>query len=249
MSERPPVGAPVDPRPAQRPERRDIEGQYVTLTPLDASSHAPALFEQLCGPSHSVVWTYMPKPSSGDFDSLSQFIEHLEPHQASTDPVFYTIIPKRDLPGTSGAKAGTPVGFISYLNIEPAHRSVEIGFVTFAPAALQRTTEATEVLGLMMRHAFEGLGYRRVEWKCDALNRPSRRAAERLGFVYEGLFRQHRIVRARNRDTAWYSVTDEEWADGGVGAALEKWLDPENFKGGKQIKTLEQIRAELRGGK
>lgn len=243
----PPLGAPVDdPRPAQWPQRQDIEGRYVTLTPLDAATHGPALFSQLCGPARAAVWAYM--PTSGDeVATPAQFAAHLESQQRSTDMVFYAIVPKS--PPSPHGGTGKPAGFVAYLNIAPAHRSVEIGYVTFAPApVLQRTTAATEALGLMMRHALEDLRYRRVEWKCDALNGPSRRAAERLGFVYEGLFRQHRIVRGRNRDTAWFSVTDGDWTDGAVGAALASWLDPANFRDdGGQVRSLEQIREGLRG--
>ncbi|KAK7749223.1 hypothetical protein SLS62_008302 [Diatrype stigma] len=249
----PPLGAPVDdPRPAQWPKRQDIEGRYVTLTPLDAAAHAPALYARLCGPANAAVWAYMPT-SSDEIATPAQFAAHLESHQRSTDMVFYAIVPKKSSSlngGSSDTGTGTekPAGFVAYMNIAPAHRSLEIGFVTFAPAPfLQRTTAATEALGLMMRHAVEDLRYRRVEWKCDALNGPSRRAAQRLGFVYEGLFRQHRIVRGRNRDTAWFSVTDGDWTEGAVGAALAAWLDPANFRDdGGQIQPLEQIREGLR---
>ncbi|RYP27109.1 hypothetical protein DL767_007806 [Monosporascus sp. MG133] len=250
MSEGVPLGPPVDARPALRPARQAIEGRYVTLAPLD-TAHVPALYECLCGPSNNVVWAYMPIPNE-NFASLSEFTEFIAQLSASEDPFLYTVIPKRDLlseqdAGTVRAKAGTPVGYLSYLNIEPAHRCTEIGHVAFSPA-LQRTREASEALALAMRHAFVELRNRRVEWKCDALNAKSRRAAERLGFVYEGLFRKHRVVRGRNRDTAWFSVVDDDWEEGKVGAALEMWLDPGNFADGRQVRTLEQVRQELRGG-
>ncbi|RYO77088.1 hypothetical protein DL766_009910 [Monosporascus sp. MC13-8B] len=250
MPEGVPLGPPVDARLALRPERQTIEGRYVTLVPLD-TAHAPALYEHLCEPSNSAVWTYMPVENE-NFTSLSRFTEHIAQLSVSEDPFFYALIPKQDLPsdgaaGTVKAKAGRPVGYLSYLNIEPAHRCTEIGWVTFSPA-LQRTTAATEALALVMQHAFEELRNRRVEWKCDALNAKSRRAAERLGFVYEGLFRKHRIVHGRSRDTAWFSVVDDDWEEGKVGAALEMWLDPGNFTDGRQVRTLEQVRQELRGG-
>lgn len=137
-----------------------------------------------------------------------------------------------------------PVGVAAYLNIEPAMGSVEVGGITFAPA-LQGTVAATEAMYLMMAHVFDDLGYRRYEWKCDALNEPSRRAAERLGFRYEGLFEQHRVVRGRNRDTAWFSITDVRW-ELSVKSALEAWLEPDNFSGdGRQRRRLHEVRAAL----
>lgn len=248
------VGPPVDPRPARWPERQPIEGRYVTLAPIEAS-HAPALYEQLCGAGlspevRSAVWRYLPGVKEG-FETQAEFTEHIAQLPESRDPFYYTVLlPKAsadEKADDDGTKPGTPVGYLAYLNIEPGHRSVEIGWVTFSPA-LQRTRAATEALALAIEHAVQNLGFRRVEWKCDALNTRSRRAAERLGFAPEGLFRAHRIVRGRNRDTAWYAIVDDEdWVRGRVGAALKAWLRPDNFRAdGSQVKKLEEIREQLR---
>src|SRR5262249_47942743 len=139
-------------------------------------------------------------------------------HKASTDdPLFFGIVD-----GATGCAAG----YASYMRIEPAHRAIEVGGILYTPA-LQRTRGATEAMYLMARHAFEDLGYRRYEWKCDSQNEPSRRSALRLGFTFEGIFRQHMIVRGRNRDTAWYSIIDNEWPS--RKQAFQRWLDPGNF--------------------
>ena len=240
----------------------------MTLAPIEAS-HAPALYEQLCGAGlspevRSAVWRYLPGVKEG-FETEAEFTEHIAQLQESRDPFWYTVLlakasadegakkagtnPGTDADTDTGTGTGTPVGYLAYLSIEPGHRSVEIGGLTFSPA-LQRTRAATEALALAVEHAVEALGYRRVEWKSDALNARSRRAAERLGFAPEGLFRAHRIVRGRNRDTAWYAIVDDaDWVRGCVGAALKAWLHPDNFhEDGSQVKKLEEIREQLRRG-
>ena len=244
------VGPLVDARPARRPERQPIEGRYVTLAPIE-TSHAPALFERLCGAAllpetRSAIWRFLPGDREG-FDTAEEFAAHVARLQESTDPFYYTVLAALDGEGEGDAR--TPVGYLGYLNIETGHRSLELGWVTFSPV-LQRTRAATEAFCLATRHAIEGLGYRRVEWKCDALHARSRRAAARLGFQPEGVFRAHRIVRGRNRDTAWYAIIDDpDWRRGAVAAALDAWLDPANFRpeDGSQIRKLEDIREELRG--
>lgn len=214
----------VDPHPAQRPERVVLEGRYVTLAPLDAATHAGALWRQTGGTENARLWLYLP---DGPFAERAAFDRDLAGKAASTDPLFFAVLDKR---------SADAAGYASYLRIEPAHRSIEVGYILYAPA-LQRTRAATEAMYLMARHVFEELGYRRYEWKCDARNEPSRRAALRLGFTFEGIFRQHRIVKGRNRDTAWYSMLDKEWP--ARKAAFERWLAPSNFDDqGRQKSTL-----------
>ncbi len=204
----------VDPRPARPPERVALEGGYVTLTPLDASLHSEALWKQTGRTENAGLWVYLP---DGPFTERAAFEADVAGKAVSTDRIFFGILDK------STAQAA---GYASFLRIEPAHRCMEVGYILYSPA-LQRTRGATEAMYLMARYAFEELGYRRYEWKCDARNEPSRRAALRLGFSFEGIFRQHRIVKGRNRDTAWYSMLDKEWP--GRKAAFEQWLDPSNF--------------------
>ncbi|KXJ89322.1 acyl-CoA N-acyltransferase [Microdochium bolleyi] len=199
-------------------------------------------------------WAYLP---TGPFASEAELTRQIREYSQTSDPLFYAVVTKRDIATTTTATtpAGSAVGWISFLSIATAHQSIEIGHVGFSPV-LQRTVAATETFYLMIRHAFEDLGNRRVEWKCDSLNGPSRRAAERLGFQSEGVFRKHRIVRGRNRDTAWFSIMDEEWYGGGNGegvvglkAGFEAWLKEENFdENGLQKKTLEQVQTDVAGG-
>lgn len=218
-----PEAETVDPRPARPPERVVMEGRYVTLAPLDAASHGDALWRQTGGTENAPLWLYLP---DGPFAERTAFDRDLAGKAASADPLFFAILDKR---------TAEAAGYASYLRIEPAHRSIEVGYILYTPA-LQRTRAATEAMYLMARHAFEELGNRRYEWKCDARNEPSRRAALRLGFTFEGIFRQHRIVKGRNRDTAWYSMLDKEWP--ARKAAFERWLAPSNFDehGGQKSK-------------
>lgn len=269
-----PLGAVLsDPSPAATPKRHKIlQGKYVSLEPLDATKHAASLYTALCEhPSTRIAtdgsawpgWAYLPV---GPFTSQADFIAQIEAYSAMTDPFFYAVVVKRNIPSKPSAAdsattpttttADTAVGWLSLLNIETAHQSVEVGHVAFSPV-LQRTVESTEAFYLVIRHTLEDLGNRRLEWKCDALNAPSRRAAARLGMTYEGTFRKHRIVRGRNRDTAWFSIVDDEWfgeggrgdeGAGGLRRAFAKWLAEDNFdEGGVQKRTLEEVRAALRG--
>ena len=173
-------------------------------------------------------WTYLPY---GPFPSAQEYAAVVQSVQAGEDPVFHAIV---ELPSQR------PVGVASYLRIDPAMGVIEVGHLSYAPA-LQRHAAATEAMYLMMRRVFDELGYRRYEWKCDSLNAPSRRAAERLGFRFEGIFRQAVVVKGRNRDTAWYSILDSEWP--ALRRAFERWLDPANFDAaGRQRASLESLR-------
>jgi RimJ/RimL family protein N-acetyltransferase len=197
-------------------------GRYVTVTPLDPVAHADSLYATTSDLTNERLWLYL---FDGPFSSRVDFDAYLTRIASLDDPLFYTIL------DTASARA---VGHVSYLRIEPAHRCVEVGGILYTPA-LQRTAGATEAMYLMARHVFEDLGYRRYEWKCNALNAPSRRAALRLGFTYEGVFRQHMVVKGRNRDTAWFSMLDSEWS--ARKAAFEQWLDPANFDADGRQKT------------
>ena len=223
------VGEPLpgwQPRPL--PLRERMLGRYCRLEPLDADAHAAALHAAYAQDEDGRGWTYLPY---GPFQDAAPFEAWVEEAAESDDPLFFAILDSE----------GAPVGMASYLRIMPAIGSIEVGHIHFAPA-LQRTAAATEAMYLMMRHAFQDLGYRRYEWKCDDLNAPSRRAAERLGFTYEGTHRQATIYKGRNRDTAWYSILDREWPR--VRDGLEAWLDPENFDAeGEQRAALSVLRS------
>jgi RimJ/RimL family protein N-acetyltransferase len=223
-----PIGPRVaDPSPAQRPKRATLRGRHVTVTALDPIAHADSLYAATSGAENDRLWLYL---FDGPFANRADFDAHLTRIAQSEDPLYYAIL---------DAATGKAVGHATYLRIEPAHRCVEVGAILYAPA-LQRTAGATEAMYLMARHVFEDLGYRRYEWKCNALNAPSRRAALRLGFTYEGVFRQHMIVKGRNRDTAWFSMLDSEWP--ARKAAFEQWLDPANFDAdGRQIISLSAL--------
>ena len=203
-----------------------LRGHAVTLEPLNAERHAAALWEALRG--HDELWTWLPY---GPFDTESDLRRHIEERQAAAGFVFLAIVP---------AATGLAKGWASYMRMEPAHGVIEVGYVLFAPS-LQRTAAATEAMFLMASHVFDHLGYRRYEWKCNAENLPSRSAAERLGFTFESIFRQHMILKGRNRDTAWFSMLDREWP--ARKRAFEAWLAPENFDDeGRQRRSLEQFR-------
>lgn len=204
-----------------------LRGRTVTLEPLNAALHAAALWEALRG--HDDLWTWLPY---GPFATESDLRRHIEERQAAAGFVFLAIVP---------AATGLAEGWASYMRMEPAHGVIEVGYVLFAPS-LQRTAAATEAMFLMASHIFDDLGYRRYEWKCNAENLPSRRAAERLGFTFEGIFRQHMILKGRNRDTAWFSMLDREWP--ARKPAFEAWLAPQNFDDqGRQRRSLEQLYA------
>ena len=209
-----------------RPARTAIEGQRVRLEPLDPARHAADLFAAAQG--DDALWDYLPY---GPFADVPALTAHLEQQAASADPLFYAVVVD-----------GAAVGIVSYLRIEPVHGCIEIGHIWFG-APLQRTPAATEAIYLLAREAFDGLGNRRFERKCNAANDRSRRAAERFGFTFEGVFRQHMFVKGVNRDTAWYSILDGEWP--AVRAGFEAWLDPSNFDpGGGQRQTLESVRGQ-----
>jgi RimJ/RimL family protein N-acetyltransferase len=223
------VQSDVDDRmtPAAPPRKIRLEGRLVTVEPLAPAAHGDALWEAVRAPEHDGLWTYL---FDGPFRQRSAFDAALDRKAAGVDPLFFAIVDRA---------AGRAVGYASYMRIEPAHRVIEIGGILFTPA-LQRTAGATEAMYLMARHVFDDLGYRRYEWKCDARNQPSRRAALRLGFTFEGIFRQHMIVKGRNRDTAWFSMLDSEWP--ARKAAFERWLDPANFDAaGRQIERLAAV--------
>jgi RimJ/RimL family protein N-acetyltransferase len=209
-----PIGEPVDARPARRPARVTLSGRAVTLVPLSAEAHADALFEQANGGDKDRVWTYL---FDGPYTDRAVFRANIEAKAKSEDPLFFAILDKA---------SGKAVGYQTFLRIEPQHRVIEVGNILYAPA-MQRAIGASEAQYLFARYVFDTLGYRRYEWKCNNLNAPSKRAAERFGFTFEGVFRQHMIVKGRNRDTAWFSMLDTEWP--ARRAAFERWLAPDNF--------------------
>lgn len=208
------VGEPVDATPAQLPQRTPLTGRYVEVAPVNAKAHGDDLYAAATGPNSDALWTYL---SSGPWRERASFDAWLAGCEASIDPFAHALIDKA---------SGKALGMANYMRIELTHRVIEIGGIWYSPA-LQRTRAATEAMYLLARNVFETLGFRRYEWKCNSFNEPSRRAALRLGFTYEGLFRQHMIQRGRNRDTAWFSMLDCEWPQ--RKRAFERWLDPNNF--------------------
>ncbi|HEV2035631.1 MAG TPA: GNAT family protein [Candidatus Dormibacteraeota bacterium] len=199
--------------------------------PVDPARHAQALFAAVDG-AHA-IWDYL---AYGPFKNQEEFTTWLEARAASDDPLFYALVDRA---------AGGARGMASYLRMDSPNGVIEIGHIWFAPV-MQRTRQATEAIFVLARHAFDDLGYRRIEWKCDSLNVASRRAAERFGFVYEGVFRQHMVIKGRNRDTAWYAMTDGDWPL--RRAAFEAWLAPDNFNSaGRQLESLSALRAQLEG--
>jgi RimJ/RimL family protein N-acetyltransferase len=221
------------PRPA--PQRESLAGRYVRLEPLDSARHGDDLWLALQGPGGDpALWDYL---AYGPFASRAPFDSWLVGNAASADPLFYAVI---DL-ATQRA-----VGLLSYLRITPRDGSIEIGHIAFG-RAMQRSPGSTEAVYLLAELAMTTLGYRRLEWKCNALNARSMRAAERLGFVYEGTFRQHMLVKGQNRDTAWFSIIDTEWP--ARRNAFERWLAADNFDAdGQQKQRLEQLRAGSKRG-
>jgi RimJ/RimL family protein N-acetyltransferase len=217
--------------PAERPGRVEIDGRYCRIEPLDPLRHGEDLWREFAG--DETLWTYF---AGGPFANERSFAEWLDQRASLADPLSYAVV---DL------ASGRASGHVALLEIRPAARVIEMGSIVYGPT-LQRTTAATEAQYLMARYAFETLGYRRYEWKCDALNTNSRQAALRLGFTFEGIFRQHRIVKGRNRDTAWYAMLDGEWPT--CKKALERWLAPENFDAdGLQLLSLAAINGADRG--
>jgi RimJ/RimL family protein N-acetyltransferase len=222
----------LDWKPARLPQRVPLEGDAVVLEPVDPGRHATDLFSSTSNARE--LWKHL---AYGPFASQEVFTAWLQDRAATADPLFYAIVDR---------EAGAARGMASYLRIEQAHGVIEIGHIWFAPA-LQRTRQATQAIYLLARHAFDDLGFRRLEWKCDSLNVPSRRAAERFGFVFEGIFRQHMVVKGRNRDTAWYGMTDGDWPL--RRAAFEAWLAPGNFDlAGRQSESLSAVMARIEPG-
>lgn len=214
---------------AKPPRREPLAGESVLLEPLDPRRHGDDLFAAAQGADES--WYYLPY---GPFVSKPEFLDWLQGHASTSDPLAFAIVDRA---------TGAARGIATFMSIVPEHGVIEIGHIWLSPA-LQRTRQATEAIFVMSRQAFEELGNRRLEWKCDAANAPSRRAADRFGFVLEGVFRQHRIIKGRNRDTAWYSIIDSEWPS--RRAAFEAWLSRENFDAdGRQLRSLAEMRAGI----
>ena len=217
-----PIGFPLPgwvPPPA--PPREPMQGRYCRLEPLDLDRHAEALFEADAADADGRGWTYL---AYGPFRDLASYRTWLSATCLGDDPLFFAVI---DLAG------GRPAGLVSYLRITPAAGSIEVGHIHYSPR-LKRSPAATEAMYLMMKAAFD-LGYRRYEWKCDALNAASRAAAQRLGLSFEGVFRQATVYKGRNRDTAWYAAIDAEWPV--LREAFQAWLDPGNFDGHGRQRT------------
>jgi len=210
--------------PAAPDDTLTLEGRFVRLEPLRAETHAALLYRAFDG--HDAVWDYMPY---GPFSSASQYHRWVRDTEAQSDPMFLAIFDK---------DSGKWGGVASYLRIKPDSGSIEVGHIAMAPV-LQRTRAATEALYLTMKWAFDA-GYRRFEWKCNALNMASRRAAQRLGLSYEGVFRQATVIKGRNRDTAWFAAIDSEWP--ALNEAFEMWLAPSNFDAeGQQVERLSDL--------
>ncbi len=210
-----PIGFALDDwTPCPRPDGRRLNGTFATVAALDPVLHGDALFEAFSAEGSGAMWTYMP---NGPFPDRAEFDAFLKDAENSADPLFYAII---------NNATGLAEGFASYLRIAPDVGTIEVGFIAMSPQ-LQKTATATEAMFLMMAHAFDDLGYRRYEWKCDNLNAPSKNAARRFGFTFEGIFRQATIYKNRNRDTAWFAILDSEWPR--IKPSFQAWLDPANF--------------------
>ena len=214
-------------QPARLPDTRTLEGRFIRLEKLSVTRHADGLWAALQGPgSDPKLWDYLPY---GPFPERGEFDAWLSRHEADSDPWFYTVVDQA---------TGTIDGYLSLMSIVAAHGRIEIGHVTFG-ASMQRTPKGTEAIYLLAKASF-ALGNRRLEWKCNANNARSRRAAERFGFSYEGTFRQHMVVKGVSRDTAWYSIINSEWPK--LQKAFEGWLAVDNFQDGQQVKGLEAFR-------
>jgi RimJ/RimL family protein N-acetyltransferase len=206
-----PIGAPVDARRAEWPAAVTLAGRYGAVERLQPSKHGTSLWDAV--QNHNKLWTYM---AYGPFADEAAFFDWLETREAAADPYYYAI----------ADPSGRAVGLATLMSIRPDMRVVEVGNILLSPS-LQRTVLATEAQYLLARYAFETLRYRRYEWKCDSLNAASRRAALRFGFTFEGIFRDHMIIKGRSRDTAWFSMVEDEWP--ARKAAFERWLAPANF--------------------
>lgn len=224
-----PVG-PIVPNwtPPPMPPATDMQGRYASVVPFDLEAHSRQLYD--LNSADDAIWDYMPQ---GPFSSFNEYRDWMATNTLGPDPMFHTII---------NLETGRAEGVATYLRIAPEAGSIEVGYITYSPA-LQRTRAGTEAMILMMRRAFD-LGYRRYEWKCNALNQPSRRLAMRLGMSFEGVFRQAGIVKGRNRDTAWYAAIDKDWTD--ISNAFDTWLSPDNFdEDGRQLTRLSDLTQPL----
>lgn len=218
-------------QPRPRPERKVLEGRYVRLEPLEAARHGDGLFEASSVSDADGRFRWLPEFAP---EKREDFQPWLEKAEASPDPLYFAVIDK-----ASGKVAGRQ----TLMRIEPAHGVIEIGHIYWGPL-VARKPAATEAQFLFAQYAFDGLGYRRYEWKCNNNNAPSKRAAERFGFKFEGVFRQNLVIKGENRDTAWYSIIDKEWP--ALKKAYEAWLDPENFdEKDQQKRRLEDFYASI----
>ena len=228
-----PIGFPLPqwtPRP--RPPRSAMEGRFCNVEPIEPARHAADLHAAYLLDQEGRNWTYLPYGPFARFDDYRNWLERA---CFSDDPLVHAIVERQ---------SGRAVGVASYMRIDPGPGVIEVGGINYAPP-LQHTAAATEAMYLMMRRVFDELGYRRYEWKCDSLNAPSRAAALRLGFRYEGMFRQATVYKARNRDTCWFSILDSEWP--ALKIALERWLHPDNFDvTGRQRRSLSSMSERVR---
>ncbi len=226
-----PIGAPVTNWSNRLlPTLTPIEGKYARLEILDAEEHAQDLFQANSADEEGRIWSYLPY---GPYESFNKYKDWIKSVTAKSDPLFHAIIDQT---------SNKALGVASYMRINPVAGSIEVGHINYSPA-LQKTIIATEAMYLMMRRAFSELGYRRYEWKCNGLNAGSKAAAERLGFSYEGTFRQTAVIKGRNRDTAWFSMLDSEWPT--IDQAFKAWLAPTNFKeNGEQITSLSVLTSD-----
>ena len=224
-----PVGPIVDPLPVGNvPDMRPLHGRWIRMDHVSGAKHAADLYASFDGKDpEGHIWTYM---GYGPFASQEEFTEWVKAREAARDPWFYAFV-RRD--------TGKALGMGAFMRNDAANGVIEIGHIWMSPE-LQQTREATEAIYLMMRHCFDDLGVRRLEWKCDSLNAPSRKAADRFGFTFEGIFRQHYIIKGRNRDTAWFAMLDTEWPK--AKKAFEAWLKDENFDAGGQQKAKLRVR-------
>ena len=209
------LGFPIRFKKAKLPSKKKLEDKFSILEPMETNKHATDLYKNFSKDKKNIIWTYLPY---GPFKNLSQFKKWLKSYCLDKDPFFYAIYSKR---------FKTFCGMASYLRMNPEHGSIEVGHINYSPL-LQNTAEGTEAMYLMMKNAFDQLGYRRYEWKCNNLNSESKKAAKRLGFKFEGIFRQSFIVKKRNRDTAWFSIIDKEWKK--YKKNYRKYLKNSNFK-------------------
>jgi RimJ/RimL family protein N-acetyltransferase len=228
-----PLGEKASWRPVQAPQRLPLRGSHVLLRPVNAESDAAPLFAASHAPDGDpAIWTYLP---DGPYESPDHLRQTLAWAQTTEDALYFAVARLPD---------EQPLGLASYLRITPEFGVIEIGHIWFG-VPLQRTTAATETIFLLARHVFDDLGYRRLEWKCNALNAASRRAAERFGFTFEGVFCKHQVVKGYNRDTAWYAITDDQWP--AIRRGFQAWLAPENMDAGeRQIRPLGELISDSR---